>query len=80
MKYTDTIVTAVQVTRPYRAFKKAFPRHHEFKSVTGRLSHFYVSDTIGRSQAYPGDWVVKFEDGSVEIFTDEEFTRRYKEA
>lgn len=76
-------VQAVQVTSPYRAFKAAFPRHHEMKLPSGRISCFHVVDAEGRTRAYPGDYVLKIpQEGGpakVEILSEAEFNRRYED-
>lgn len=77
-------VEAVQVVKPFRAFKAAFPRHHEFKLPSGRISAFHLVDAEPpRTKAYPGDWVLKIpQEGGpakVEILTEAEFNRRYED-
>lgn len=75
-----TQVEAVQVVSPYRALTHAFPRNHPVKLPSGRLAYYHLVDAVDRTKAYPGDWVVKFPDGTVEIFTEEAFNDRYEEA
>lgn len=78
-KHQATEVQAVQVVKPYAGFKHAFPRHHAFSLPSGRISYFHLVDAVPRSKVYPGDWVVRHEDGTIEVLTDVEFNRRYEE-
>jgi hypothetical protein len=79
-RHLPTEVSAVQVEKPYREFKHHFPRHHEVKLPSGRISYFHVVDAPPtRSKAFPGDWVLKLPDGSAQILSDAEFSRIYED-
>lgn len=72
-------VTAMCVTAPYRAIQNAFPRSHLFKLPSGRTGHIHLIDAVGRTEAYPEDWILKHEDGTVEVLTEDGFNKRYEE-
>lgn len=68
-------VEAVQLVRPYRSFTTAFPRSHPVTSQAGKIMYYHMVDG---GKAYPGDFVLKHGDGTVEVLTEAEFTRRYE--
>lgn len=72
-------VEAVQVVSPYRALTHAFPRNHPVKLPSGRLAYYHLVDAVERTKAYPGNWVVRHPDKTVEILTEEVFNDRYEE-
>lgn len=73
-------VTAMCVTAPYKAIQNAFPRSHLFKLPSGRTGHIHLMDAVGNTKAYPGDWILRHENGGyVEILTEDEFNKRYEE-
>lgn len=76
-KHLPTEVDAVHVVKPY-AGMKAFPRSHANHFPSGKISNYHIVDAVGRTAAYPGDYVVKHDDGTIEILTEAEFNLRYE--
>ena len=70
----------MQVKRPLRNVSAAFPRSHEHKLPSGKLNYFRIIDNDGGShRAYEGDWIVRYEDGAIEVLSEGEFAYRFAE-
>ena len=75
--HKSTEVDAIQVVSPYKDVTTFVPRSHPVKYPGGRLKHFHLVDAVGKTNAEPGDWILKFPDRRIEILTDEEFRRDF---
>jgi hypothetical protein len=72
-------VEALRVQRPYRVVSQKFPRSHLTDRPSGAINYFRLIDAPeGRNRAKPGDWIVKYAPGLVEVFTHEEFTAQFE--
>lgn len=73
-------VKGLQVARPYVNVTRGFPFSRPITSGGGDLSYYLVTDKPGGTvqRAYPGDWIVKYED-KVLVLTDEQHQRNYEE-
>lgn len=72
------LVQAMQVTRPYRKVQFAFPRSHRKDKPSGAIDYIRIIDApAGRNRARDGDWIVKHQDGTVEVVPAQEFHTEY---
>jgi len=75
------LVEAIQVTRPYRRVKHAFPRSHLKSRPSGRLDYIRLVDAVeGANRAREGDWIVRREAGVVEVMPAEQFDAEFRPA
>lgn len=74
-------VQAIQVARPWRNVTAAFPRSHKVQKASGAVAYFRLLDADhANCRAYPGDWIVRYWDGTVAIYGEEEFHARFDQA
>ena len=69
-------VEALQVNTAAEV-KSAFPRSHASHFPSGRLEYVHLVDAVGKSKAFPGEWILKHAGGYIEIVPNEWFQHAY---
>lgn len=71
-------VQALKVQRPYRSIQFDIPRSHRKDKPSGAIDYIRIIDAPeGRNRARDGDWIVKNEDGTLEVVTAVRFELDY---
>lgn len=71
-------VQAMQMQRPHRKVQFAFPRSRIHNHPNGRFNYLRLIDAPeGKNRAKDGDWLIKFNDGSVQVVSQEEFSTSF---
>lgn len=77
--HNPTPALAIQVVKPWVRLQQALPYSHQVKAASGALRCIILQKPgeVEVQRAYPGDWIVKLEDGRTVVLHDEVFQQEY---